>query len=468
MFNLQKISIKKLNNEADVVIPFSDNRLVLVGENGQGKSTIVNLLYFFLTRQWKRMARYAFESITLTINDKTLELGRAELLGFLEVEDEVFSRRNYSSRMAAIFRRMIVEQGPLALEDLNNPAKLRDLARKYGFSSSMVSELRNFIAHRNLSGVQKIPLLTEQIIKELGPTTLLFLPTYRRIEQDLEYVVPSLSRILQEPEQVESSDAPDASAVYVEFARFGMTDVEELLKRRSASVRDRARTRLNNLLGTYLRDMIAERYKEIDSNVLSSLDLDAVTQIVGRVEETMLSADEKQILVDKVRDLKAEKTQPQTRLSAPDKIVLHFLTKLIESAAIQQKEEQQLRAFAAVCNKYLNNKTVRFDDLTLEVLATSTTQPGSPTIDWRLLSSGEKQVISLFAHVFLAEQERLFVIIDEPELSLSVEWQRHFLPDIISSEKCVGIVAVTHSPYIFENDLDKYARSISESIVSAL
>jgi hypothetical protein len=36
-------------------------------------------------------------------------------------------------------------------------------------------------------------------------------------------------------------------------------------------------------------------------------------------------------------------------------------------------------------------------------------------------------------------------------------WQQQLLPDIINSGKCELLLAVTHSPFIFDNELDKYA-----------
>jgi hypothetical protein len=42
------------------------------------------------------------------------------------------------------------------------------------------------------------------------------------------------------------------------------------------------------------------------------------------------------------------------------------------------------------------------------------------TLAMRTLSSGEKQIVSLFSHLYLSGQQLFFVIIDEPELSLSV------------------------------------------------
>ena len=78
------------------------------------------------------------------------------------------------------------------------------------------------------------------------------------------------------------------------------------------------------------------------------------------------------------------------------------------------------------------------------------------------LSSGEKQIVSLFSHLYLSGKSRYFVLIDEPELSLSVPWQRKFLVDIHKSDFCVGLVAVTHSPFIYDNELKPYARSMGE------
>ena len=64
--------------------------------------------------------------------------------------------------------------------------------------------------------------------------------------------------------------------------------------------------------------------------------------------------------------------------------------------------------------------------------------------------------------MYLENINEYFIIIDEPELSLSVEWQRHFLEDISKGNFCKGLFAVTHSPFIFDNSLDKYAHSMEE------
>ncbi|WP_332113484.1 AAA family ATPase, partial [Campylobacter jejuni] len=62
-------------------------------------------------------------------------------------------------------------------------------------------------------------------------------------------------------------------------------------------------------------------------------------------------------------------------------------------------------------------------------------------IDFDSLSSGEKQIISIFAKVYLDMDAKCIFIIDEPELSLSVEWQRTFLQDIYESNNIELLLA---------------------------
>jgi predicted ATPase len=81
-----------------------------------------------------------------------------------------------------------------------------------------------------------------------------------------------------------------------------------------------------------------------------------------------------------------------------------------------------------------------------------------------MLSSGEKQIVSLFSHIYLSGKSGYLVIMDEPELSLSVPWQKRFLPDILATGRCSGLIAVTHSPFIFENELEKYTHEIDEFV----
>ena len=81
-------------------------------------------------------------------------------------------------------------------------------------------------------------------------------------------------------------------------------------------------------------------------------------------------------------------------------------------------------------------------------------------IDFNDLSSGEKQIISIFSKVYLDVTSQCIFIIDEPEISLSIEWQKDFLKDIYDSGKIALLIATTHSPFIFSNDYVNYVKEL--------
>lgn len=66
------------------------------------------------------------------------------------------------------------------------------------------------------------------------------------------------------------------------------------------------------------------------------------------------------------------------------------------------------------------------------------------------LSSGEQHELVLMYELLFKVPAGTLVLIDEPELSLHVSWQKAFLPELISVAKEVGFTAIvaTHSPFI--------------------
>jgi predicted ATP-binding protein involved in virulence len=72
------------------------------------------------------------------------------------------------------------------------------------------------------------------------------------------------------------------------------------------------------------------------------------------------------------------------------------------------------------------------------------------------LSSGEQhEVVLVYELIFIAKDNDL-VLIDEPEISLHIAWQKEFLEDIkrIIDIQNVSIVIATHSPQIIDNNWD--------------
>jgi predicted ATPase len=167
--------------------------------------------------------------------------------------------------------------------------------------------------------------------------------------------------------------------------------------------------------------------------------------------------------------------------SASNKFLHYFLSKLNTVIKTTRDIEVTVEDFIQSCNKYLSSsdirnyrdgvtemnviatnispedKVLRLDRRTLRVHAESLR--GHRKIPLNALSSGEKQMVSLFAKLFLYPKEKI-VLIDEPELSLSIDWQRQILVDVVNSPLCRQVISVTHSPFVFDNELERFAKPL--------
>ncbi|MAJ64527.1 MAG: hypothetical protein CL556_11105, partial [Alphaproteobacteria bacterium] len=95
MIIFKEIEITGLFGESDIHFPIKDNRIILVGYNGIGKSTILNIFYYFISQQWHKLQELDFISVSLRLKNKNRKLTvyRSELLEYLELQRR--DRRGY-------------------------------------------------------------------------------------------------------------------------------------------------------------------------------------------------------------------------------------------------------------------------------------------------------------------------------------------------------------------------------------
>lgn len=463
---IQSFEIRRLHGIRDYSIPIEGNRLILVGENGTGKSTVVTMLYMFLSRQWNSLARYPFATISVRIGNEQLVLSHDDIETYLE--DRSLEVRRFSPR---IRRMALAEIEQLNLRESSKPEDIDSLAERLAMRTPLsIRAVRNLVTELvdfDTEGPSPVTHVNKRLA-DLFDVSLLFLPTYRRIERDLEEIFPLLERDRDEMMRRRKRHArtPKRNATaHTELVEFGMEDVQSLVNTTMLQLREELRRALDALTGEYLRDVLRKAYKNVDTAPLRELGSGTLQSILSRIDERILPIRDKERLpktiarIGKSRALKEE-----------DAVVAHFLTKIIELHSEQGAREAPVRLFSEVCNRYLEGKRIGFDSssYSLKVISgDSEEEDGGDDgreISLSLLSSGEKQIVSLFAHLYLSPEKQFFVVIDEPELSLSVPWQRTFLPDITNSGRCAGLVAVTHSPFIFENDLEEYTHSLSEFV----
>lgn len=198
---------------------------------------------------------------------------------------------------------------------------------------------------------------------------------------------------------------------------------------------------------------MVNRFDNTNKKILNTINEADIEIILARVGDQISETDKARI-----REIVQNK-----EISDTDNSLFYFLQILVDIYEQQKELDNSINTFKEVCNKYLINKKVVYDESKIKIYIQS--DDSEEPLSLSKLSSGEKQIISIFSNIYLSEDEKPFIVLfDEPELSLSIFWQRTLLPDIVNSGKCNFLLAVTHSPFIFENELERYAIGLNEFI----
>ncbi len=84
------------------------------------------------------------------------------------------------------------------------------------------------------------------------------------------------------------------------------------------------------------------------------------------------------------------------------------------------------------------------------------------------LSSGEKQILAILLTVLIQDNQHFTLFMDEPEVSLHIEWQQRLISLIRELNSNVQIILTTHSPAVIMNgwmDAVTEVSDITESLI---
>ena len=123
---------------------------------------------------------------------------------------------------------------------------------------------------------------------------------------------------------------------------------------------------------------------------------------------------------------------------------------------------EQLQTGNTDAAQRLSEKKKRFQDMVDELFAETGkrivrsenelrfTQIGEILLPYQL-SSGEKQMLVILLTVLVEDDQHYVLFMDEPEVSLHIEWQKRLIDLIVELNPNVQIILTTHSPAVVMN-----------------
>jgi predicted ATPase len=116
---------------------------------------------------------------------------------------------------------------------------------------------------------------------------------------------------------------------------------------------------------------------------------------------------------------------------------------------VTRESEAMLRPFTVLSE--LISKVFQYRGIRLD--GPVTLGEARDAISSDLLSAGEKQMLSFLCYNAFASKSCIFI--DEPEISLHVDWQRLLFPILLKQSTGNQFIVATHSPFIYSKYADK-------------
>lgn len=443
---LKLFEITNLFNQFNVSLPLDEKVNIFLGENGMGKTTILNCLYYVLSGNIEKLNNIIFDSISLTfVDDEKFSINHNDISSY--VEDYIYGNPPYR-------RRKVQFESLFTIKELENISKLlreganEEELKKYYFRVSDVFGMPPSMSRRELERyiVQQFQknmttkadfnkvITFKKNVSEKIDEEILYFPTYRRIEEDMSNLGIDI-----EKDRVKSK-----------LIQFGMTDVEKNIEALLQTIKSVAITGFAKMTGVLLKQYLNGKLSDVENYKVEQNKLViALARIGDEIEEQ-----DKQRIIELVNSLDIYNRE--------NRYLLNLIKNLIDSYERQNKYDERVKTFTSICNNYLNGKKYIYDETNVElgIYKEKTKKP----ISIQNLSSGEKQIISVFSKLYIENIENCIILFDEPELSLSIKWQNMFLPDVVNSGKCSTLIVVTHSPFIFDNEFDDLAKDMGSCL----
>jgi energy-coupling factor transporter ATP-binding protein EcfA2 len=410
--------------------------IILYGDNGSGKTTIVRTIFHLLAPDAEaghktEIARTPFSLFEITLNDKTqirVERPSGELLGSFTITIKLPKKRSESFKF-------------MATEELAIPSK-GDYRGDYSEIRECFSRLRTLnLALFHLADDRTIELAGAEFSKTLSEEFELD----RReniIVESRGYVERRIRRL-----QIRRPGEISAELLIKSIERFTAWILNQAF-RASSLGESSVHTLYNEILHRLARLPAETPSMEFDITSLENRINKIEAHSKSLAEYGFLPEFSGREILNQISIAKA----PQ-KLNVMAQVVTPYLESLERRIEALRELSMVLDNFLGIINGFLSHKQLNFN---IHKGLNIKTYKGN-LLSAANLSSGERHLLLIFCNTVLALDYPSIFIIDEPEISLNIKWQRSLISSLCNliENKPIQYILATHSLEIISQYRDR-------------
>lgn len=434
---LSRIEVKKLFGVFDHDIRINNDRgiTIIIGENGLGKTVILEMVKHFFNRSFLFFNSVAFEELIFEFEDEVIWTIKRE---FDEEQSEnllVFLGDKLSQD------KFIIQWSNLDPQYINKHAyqigKILGYLRRV--TPNRWEDTRTGIVYTAKGVVERFGNEIPFSNYKIGNETIVDAP---------EWFVSKFEKInvtLIETQRVFVLDEQEMSPV--DTVRKYSIEISDRIKSKLAESTD-----LSSKLDRTYPNRLINRLKKRNNSIT-----------IEGLNEKLNELENKRELMDRVGLIETEKDSNLPLFDNPDEVVKDVLMLYIEDSfdklSIFNEMSEKIALLLKIINSRFKHKrlyTNKDKGFLFKSTVIRNEEGEYQDIPIEKLSSGEKNELILFYRLIFDSKENSLILIDEPEISLHISWQNHFISDLNEIHKLnkLDILIATHSPDIISNNWD--------------
>jgi len=440
---IQEFRINQLFGYLNPRIPLNSQESITIihGPNGCGKTTILRLIQALFKADIGYLRKIPFDSIEVIFD-------QGSVLRVRRIEEPLLARqpelRFKGADVTIIFSS--IDSSRQNLEHTFPPVPVRTRPPiPLSMIEREVPELMRVGSREWIKKKTNELLSLDQVIQEYGERVAWTIPE-KKMPEWLSQLIKSVSVHLIGSQRLLLS------------TRYGERSDEE------------GRTEIKETIELYANELANTISEKLAESVSISLSLDrsfpsrllSATDIVDISEETLrrryVEVEEKRQNLMSVGLLEEERrvNLPVQLMDSTERKVLTLYIEDTEKKLHAFDElQKKLAGFSEIINSKMSQTKSIVTDRRRGFLFRTASEP-TKILSPKQLSSGEQhQVVVFYDLIFRAKPDSL-ILIDEPEISLHIDWQRQFLKDLarVKSVNNQEFLIATHSPQIIHNRWD--------------